>query len=397
VSPSDADAGATRARATALTVDLDAIRRNARLVARRAARPVLFVVKANAYGHGAARVAAALASEAFGRGFAVARPDEGFELRSRGLGAPILVLGSGVSGLSHRAALELMAAMRRQRLEPGITGSNELDLWLAASNCPARPGAPLPVHLKVDTGLGRAGLRPDQLGAAALRVAGSRHLRLAGVYTHLAESEDLGSAFTPLQLDRFERACAALPRAAGEVTRHAANSAAALHLPRARYDLVRVGGALYGVDLAAADARGDLEPAARLTAAVVRLERVRPGESVGYGRRFVASAEREIALLQVGYADGLPSGAADGAVVLVRGRRAPVVGAISMDLASVDVTGLGVSLGDEAVLLGEQGGDRIEVAELARWSASTPYECLCRLSARIAPTYLEAPAPLALE
>jgi alanine racemase len=378
--------------ATSLTVDLGAIRRNARLVARRAGGSPLCVVKANGYGHGAVRVASALAAEGVAGGFAVARPDEGFELRSSGVELPVLVLGSGVAGLPPASARELMAEMHRHRLAPGITSVEELELWLAAKEGQAIHGGPLPVHLKVDTGLGRAGLAAERFAGAARTILAASHLRLAGVYTHLAESERLDGEFTAIQLDRFEQVCSALPGGAAAVTRHAANSAAALHVPRARYDQVRVGGALYGVDLAAPDGRGELEPALRVTALVVRLERVRPGDSVGYGRRFVAREEREVGLLQVGYGDGLPSCAAGQAVVLLRGRRAPVLGAISMDLACVDVTGLGVRLGDEAVVLGDQDGERIEVAELARWSASTPYECLCRLSGRLIPSYRDSAA-----
>ena len=373
--------------AISLTVDLDAIRRNARLVARRTGAPPLFVVKANAYGHGATSVAAALVAEGCAGGFVVARPEEGFELRSSGIETPLLVLGSGVAGLPGGEARELMAEMQRQRLAPGITSVEELALWLGATPGRATREEPLPVHLKVDTGLGRAGLPAERLAAAAREVLASSHLRLAGIYTHLAESEKLDGEFTAIQLERFDSACAALPREPAPVVCHAANSAAALHTPRSHYDQVRVGGALYGVDLASRDGRGELEPAMRLAATVVRLARARPGDSVGYGRRFVAREEREIGLLQLGYADGLPSCAAGQAVVLVRGRRAPVLGAISMDLVSIDVTGLDVRLGDEAVLLGEQGADRIEVAELARWSASTPYECLCRLTSRLVPTY----------
>ena len=380
----------TRIGAISLTVDLDAIRRNARLVARRTGAPPLFVVKANAYGHGATRVASALAAEGCGGGFVVARAEEGFELRSSGIEAPVLVLASGVAGLPGAEARELMAEMRRQRLAAGITSVEELELWLGPTAGRAIRDEPLPVHLKVDTGLGRAGLPAERLAAAAREVLGVSHLLLAGVYTHLAESERLDGEFTAIQLERFERVCDALPRETATVVRHAANSAAALHTPRSHYDQVRVGGALYGVDLAARDGRGELEPVLRVAAAVVRLARARPGDSVGYGRRFVAREEREIGLLQFGYADGLPSCAAGEAVVLVRGRRAPVLGAISMDLVSIDVTGLGVRLGDEAVLLGEQEGDRIEVAELARWSSSTPYECLCRLSRRLVPTYRDS-------
>jgi alanine racemase len=374
-------------RATALTVDLGAIRRNANLVATRVGVPVHFVVKANAYGHGAARVAAMLATVRPGSTFVVARPEEGFELRNQGLAEPILVLGTGLAGLSPVPARELAAELGRLRLSAGVASAEELALWLECAGGSTAGAAPVTLHLKVDTGLGRAGLEPALFPSACERVARATGLRLGGVFTHLAESELLDSDFTILQLDRFDRACAELGSSLGAVPRHVANSAAALHCTRSRYDAVRVGGALYGVDLSAPDSGGELELAMRVVARVVQLKRLRSGDSVGYGRRYRAREEREIALLPVGYADGLASTAAGGAWVLVRGRRAPVVGAISMDLTSVDVTGLGVQLGDEAVILGDQEGQKIGVAELALWSGSPPYECLCRLSRRIVPTY----------
>ena len=132
------------------------------------------------------------------------------------------------------------------------------------------------------------------------------------------------------------------------------------------------------------------QSAARPSLSSLSSSRHAPGESVGYGRRYVATDHREIALLPIGYADGYPSAASGSAQVLVHGRRVPVVGAVSMDLTSVDVTGLGVQVGDQAVLLGAQGSERIDVLELARWSRSVPYECLCRLSRRMRPTYLGA-------
>lgn len=374
------------ARLTSLEVDLGAVRRNARRVAARAGSQVFFVVKANAYGHGAPRVAASLARHHPGCRFVVARLEEGLELRRHGVARPVLVLGAGVAGVPAAVAGEAVAAMRAERLTPGIASTEELGRWLA-SPAPASP-APHPVHLKADTGLGRAGLDLAELREAVARVTAAPHLRLEGLYTHLAESEDVGGEFTALQLDRFDHACATLPPGISSATiRHAANSAAALHWPRARYDAVRVGGALYGVDLAASDLRGELEPALRVAARVLQVKRLRPGDSVGYGRRFVATAPCEVALLPIGYADGLASAAAAEAEVLVRGRRARVAGAISMDLASIDVTGLGVEVGDEAVVLGEQEGQRIGVADHARWSRSTAYECLCRFSRRLAPTF----------
>jgi alanine racemase len=377
--------GVSSWRPASLLVDLGAIRRNARRVARRTGTPALFVVKADAYGHGAAAVADALSGEASGRGFVVARPDEGFDLRARGCTAPVLVLLPGAAGLPPAEARELIVEMQRRRLAPGIASREELGPWLGAESTAA--GSALEVHCKVDTGLGRAGCAPEELATVIARLRATRHLRLAGVYTHLAESEDLAGGFTALQLDRFEAALALVSGELAGVARHAANTAAALHWPRARYDLVRVGGALYGVDLAAPDFRGELELALRCTARVVQVKRLSPGDSVGYGRRFVARGPREVALLPIGYADGLPTAATGEGAVLLRGRRAAIAGAISMDLASVDVTGLGVQVGDEAVVLGEQGGERIGLDELARWWRSTPYECLCRLSRRLVPAY----------
>jgi alanine racemase len=375
-------------RATAVVVDLAAIRRNARRVAQRAGAAPYLVVKADAYGHGAVAVARSLAAQGVGRGFVVARPDEGLELRRHGIREPILVLGTAVAALPPVVAGELVGEMRRAGLTPGISSLAELAAWLSPGAPSGAP--PQPVHLKVDTGLGRAGLTTEELRAALERIAAVPHVRLEGLYTHLAESEELSGGYTRLQLDRFDAALASLGGAGAGALRHAANSCGALHWPRSRYDAVRVGGALYGVDLSADDLRGEVETAMRVTARVTQVKTVRTGDSVGYGRRWRSDGEREVALLPIGYADGLASCAAEEAFVLLRGRRARVAGAISMDLSSVDVTGLGVQAGDEAVILGEQGQDRIGIAEHARWSRSTPYECLCRFSRRVAPTYLAA-------
>jgi alanine racemase len=354
-------------------VDLDAVRRNVAAL-RTPGVAFMAVVKANGYGHGAVTVARA-AVEGGAEWLGVALVEEGLALRGGGLETPILVLTEFPPG----AERDALAA----GLTPTVYTDGGVDRLAAAG-----PGG-TSAHVKVDTGMHRVGLDPGRLEAflERCRAAG---LRPAGLWTHLATSEDLGDPFADLQLDRFD---AALARAAAAGHRpdvvHAANSGAAMARPRSRYGLVRVGLALYGLSpapgLPAAEA---LRPALSWRSAVALVKRVGAGEGVSYGLRYRTERETTIATVPVGYADGFGRSLSGRAQVLVGGRRRPVAGTVTMDQILVDCGDDPVALGDEVVLIGRQGTEEIGAGEMAAWAGTISYEVVCGISERVPRRYV---------
>jgi alanine racemase len=345
-----------------------------------AAPGILAVVKANAYGHGAVAVARAL-RQAGAAWLAVADIEEGIELRESGDRGRILVFGalsvSDVDGVfSHE-------------LTPTVSSPGAAQSLGAASR--AR-GTRLRCHLKIDTGMNRLGFRHDNLDRTLPAVLGDPGLDVEAVYTHYATADEPEHPLFETQRLRFEAARAAVARI-GATPRlvHAANSAACLRDSRTWADLVRPGLLLYGVVPPPLAATLPLTPAMTLTSRVVAVKGAREGESVGYGARHLAAAPAALAVVPAGYADGLDRRLEGRGAVLVRGRRAPIVGAVSMDMLTVDVTDIdGVSTGDEVVLLGSQGDaswQTIDAREMAAWIGTIPYEVLCRLGARVARLY----------
>lgn len=364
-------------RPTRVEIDLDAVRANARRMTELAGVDLYAVVKADAYGHGAVAVARALAGQPGVAGFAVSLVEEGVELRDAGVQAPILVMGPALAG----GYQELVD--RDMQVMVGTAGDLE-----ALAEIGRRRGARVPVHIKVDTGMSRLGILPGELAPvieAAVRGGGVEIVALA---SHLAcaETDDPadGRCQTRRQLAAFEDAVA-LARAAGARPRllHTANSAAALRFPAARCDRVRTGIALYGSGVQPDD--GELAPAMRWVTGVAQLRTVPAGTPVSYGALWTAPRDSRVAVLPVGYADGLTRRLTARAEALIGGKRCPMVGAISMDIAVVDVTDLGdaVAVGDEAVLLGVQGSERIVVRELAEAAGLIDYEVTCAVSRRV--------------
>jgi alanine racemase len=370
-------------RPTVATVSLEAVAANLRavraLLAREAATPpgVIAVVKANAYGHGAGAVGRTL--EAAGAAMlACADIEEGRSLRDAGVTVPILVFGAlsvsdldGVVDARLTATLSTPAAAR------------------ALAALAARRGTRLACHLKIDTGMNRLGFRHDNLRRTMPEVLASEHLQIDAVYTHFATADQVDSPFLDEQRARFDRACAALgAMGLRGVARHAANSAAMLRDQRVWYDWVRPGLILYGVvppPLAADNL--DLRPALSLHSRIVAVKGLRAGEGIGYGLTWRADGPRSIAIVPAGYADGLDTRLSGRGVVLVRGRRVPIVGSVCMDMLMIDVTGLDVSPGDEIVLIGSQDEEAITAREVAAAIGTIPWEVLCRLGARIERRY----------
>jgi alanine racemase len=375
-------------RSTVARVDLAALQANFRAIQAfvaddtRVPPQVIAVVKANAYGHGAERVALAL-EQAGATMLACADIEEGIVLRRAGVRVPILVFGalsvSDLDGLFEFA------------LTPTISTPSAARAVQAAA---ARHRTTLGFHLKIDTGMNRLGFRHDNLGRTLPELLGSANLRLEAVYSHFATADLPGHELFEQQRTRFEAALAAMgPLSAGAspVLRHAANSAALLRDSRVWYDVVRPGLLLYGIVPPPLASTIPLVPVMSLASRVVAVKGLRPGESVGYGARFRAEAPSMIAVVPAGYADGLDLRLEGRGHVLIRGCRAPIVGAVSMDMITVDVTGLGdVEPGDPVVLIGRQGDEpwqRIDVREMAAAIGTIPYEIVCRIGARIERQY----------
>ncbi|HEY3045375.1 MAG TPA: alanine racemase [Vicinamibacterales bacterium] len=371
-------------RPTVARVDLGAITRNFRHITEHLARErpaapprAIAVVKANAYGHGAGQVARAL-EDAGADLLACADIEEGAELRAAGVQTDILIFGAlSVSDLDGLFDCGLTPTIST----PGAARA----VQTAAAKFKRR----LPYHLKIDTGMNRLGFRYDNLRRTLPELLASENLELAAVYTHFATADEPDSPLFAEQGARFERALAEIEgmNAGARPYIHACNSAALLRDARVWYDRVRPGLLLYGIVPPPLASTISLEAAMTLVSRIVAVKGIRPGEGVGYGLRFLADAPRSIAVIPAGYADGLDLRLAGRGAVLIRGRRAPIVGAVSMDMLAADVTGLDVAPGDEVVILGSQGDDRIDVREMAATIGTIPWEIVCRIGTRIQRVY----------
>ena len=366
-------------RRTRVEVDLDAIVANARALHARVGAAIFAVVKADGYGHGAIAVARALAAANVIGGFCTSLVEEGVALREAGVTAPILVMGPSQVGGED----EIVAA----KLTPVISSREEL----AAFAHVARARGEIEAHLKVDTGMGRLGVAIDDAPALAVEAARTG-IRIAGLMTHFAcaDTDDPSDpdSMTRAQLRRFAEADRAVVAAGAPVrVRHAANSSAALLFPEARFDLVRTGIAIYGNGHFAGDPGGHM--AMRLVTAIAQIRHVARGNSVGYGATWHAPRDSRIAILPCGYADGLPRSASGHAQVAIRGKRVPLIGRVSMDIAAADVTDIvDATVGDAAVLLGRaSGGATITCAEYAGWTGLSEYEVTCGMSKRVPRIY----------
>jgi alanine racemase len=363
-------------------VRLDALQHNARAVRAMlgdaaTAPGIMAVVKANAYGHGAAP--AGLALEAAGvQWLACADIEEGIALRRAGVTLPVLVFGA--------LSVSDLAGIFEFGLTPTVSTPAAAR---ALEEAAASRGVVVDCHLKIDTGMNRLGFRHDNLGRTMPAVLASPHLRFTAVYSHCATADEPESPFFDEQRGAFDRACAHLgAMGLRGIRRHFANSAAMLRDSRTWYDWVRPGLALYGIvppPLHAGDLA--LRPVLSLVSRIVAVKGMRAGEAAGYGRRWSPSEPRTIAVVPAGYADGLDTRLANRGSALVRGRRVPIVGSVCMDMLTIDVTGLDVSPGDEVVFIGQQERDEITAREMAAAIGAIPWEVVCRLGTRIERQY----------
>ena len=361
-------------------VDLDGIASNYRFLADRVApRRLYAVVKADAYGHGAGPVAARLARAGADR-FAVANPEEGTALRRGGIAGEILVLS--------RVDPEDVPRLAAYGLTPTLYDAAQAEGIAAAAK---GASVPLPVHLELDTGMGRAGFRPEELDFVVALFRHAPGLRLAGTFANLSRADDPSSPETARQVERL-RAAASRLRDAGLAPGlvHASNSAAILGAEPAWLDAVRPGLALYGIVPRGFSEAAALVPAMTLEARVTAVRRVPADTPLGYGGRFVTERPTTIAVLPIGYHDGFRRSFSGRVAVLLGGKRAPVVGAVSMDVTLVDASDAPVRRGDRAVCLGTDGRDTVTAWELADAAGTIPYEILCGIGPRVPRVHVES-------
>jgi len=356
-------------------IDLGKLRRNLQLIRRDLPRAVklLAVVKDEAYGHGALDVAR-VAVEEGAWGFGLSTLEEAMALREDGISAPLLLLG--------------------ERQEAELPWCVEHDLTICVNEPHtirklARVAAALdkcvPVHLKIHTGMSRYGVRWDEALPLVEQIVAEKSLRLEGVMTHFSQSDEVDKGFANLQFSRFNEVLDALTAKKISVPiRHACNSGGLLDLPHAHLDMVRPGILMFGIFPSSVCRRIEgIEPVMSVKAKIASIQKLKPGEVVGYGMRYTAPSERRIAVLPIGYGDGFPRVRNTGCA-LVRGRRAPLIGGIAMDALMVDVTDIPeAQLWDEAVLMGRQGDDEITVHDIAKLKNSVSYDVLTNWRLRL--------------
>lgn len=362
-------------RAARAEIDLAAVAENVRtLIGLVAPAQVCAVVKADGYGHGAIAVSEA-ALDAGASWLGVALVEEGLVLRKNGIDAPILLL-------SQPRAKDLRPAIERD-LRITVYTNDGIEAVAATAG---KLKVTARVHLKVDTGMNRVGCRPADALGLAKEIARHASVDLEAVYTHCALADEPGEPFTDVQLDRFEEVVAELDAAGLRPPMlHAANSAAAVDHPRARYDLARVGIAIYGISPSPAlSDRLPLRPAMSLSAEVSHAKRVAAGEGVSYGHLHHFAHDTNVATVPIGYADGVPRALSlVGGEVLIGGRRRPIAGVVTMDQLMVDCADDDVAVGDEVVLLGRQGDERVTADEWADRLNTIAYEVVCGIGPRV--------------
>lgn len=368
-------------RPTVACIDLEALRGNFAAVRARlpAAVSVMAVVKADGYGHAARLVAPVLVSAGADM-LGVATVEEGVELREMGIAAPIVVLAGAL-----RAEADVAVACR---LSVAV-----VDAAMARDLAAGLGERPLPVHLKLDTGMSRLGVREEALGGFLDVLKSLPQLRVEGVFSHFADADDASGEYADRQLGRFREQVERV-RGMGFQPRwiHLANSVATLGRSDTHGNLVRPGIILYGVVPGGA-AAGPWRPVMHLRTRVWQVKEIPADTPVSYGLTFAVRRRSRIAVLPIGYADGYPRALSNRGEVLVRGRRAPVIGRICMDLTMVDVTDLpGVAAGDEVVLWGRQGEAELPVGEVAGWHDTISYELLTRVGKRVPRVPLSADA-----
>lgn len=373
-------------RPTVCEIDLAAIRNNLSIIRRKAGKTckIMAVVKADAYGHGATEVAKLLEAENVDY-FAVAMLEEALRLRADDINRPIIILGGIFEGQE--------GALFDHNLTPLVFS---LEMIRKINEEGVKKGKKGKIHLKIDTGMGRLGVQPEEVNSVFREIGAMKNIEIEGVATHFScadftpGSEE--AVFTGLQIGRFKGCIAEIKSLGFEIPLlHAANSAAIFNFPDSIFNLVRPGIMLYGSYPSPLVERiNGLKGAMSLKTKIIDLKNVDKGFGVSYGRTFITSARQKIAVVPVGYADGYRRELSNMGEVLVRGKRAGIAGKVCMDMTMLDVTGIkGVENGDEVYLFGGKGANAISIDEFAEVVGTIPYEIMCGITQRVPRVYLD--------
>ncbi|NLO86671.1 MAG: alanine racemase [Clostridiales bacterium] len=367
-------------RGNQVTIDLDAIANNYNILRGNvpASVRVMPVIKADAYGHGMIPVAQKLSSLGV-RDFAIAIPEEGIALREAGVQGNILVLGAGIPrAVESAVAFDLTQTVFTADLIGLVNEEAKKQNKIAS------------VHIKLDTGMNRIGIRTTkEAQAISYALASAPFVNATGLYTHFADADNPkpdGSMndFTRCQLDKFNELKSCFP---SKIPAHVANSAMSLVAPEAYFDMIREGISLYGYP--PVYTKLSFKHALQWTTEIVSVKEVEAGETIGYGRSFTAPHQMKIATVAVGYGDGYHRMCSNRGMMLVGGQRAPIVGRVCMDQTMLDVTKIqNVQAWDEVVIIGKQGNDGIDAQELASWAETISYEVLLAITQRVPKIYL---------
>lgn len=349
---------------------------------------IMAVIKTDGYGHGAVPIAKELELLDYCCGFAVATAEEAFILRKAGIRKPVLVLGYTFPYSYRRMIQEdiRMTVFLPETLSQLSEAARELDTW--------KTGKRARVHIKVDTGMNRIGIRPDEEGLSFVKEAlGMREIQVEGIFTHFARADEADKTAARRQLARFREFTALIEKETGYriPVRHCSNSAGIVELPEANMDMVRAGITLYGLWPSGEVKRSiSLHPALSLHSRIVYIKEIGEGDEVSYGGIFRASSGMRVATIPAGYGDGYPRGLSARGYVLIHGKRAAILGRICMDQFMVDVTGIPeASMGDEVTLIGRDGDEEITMERLGELSGRFNYELACNLGKRIPRVYVK--------
>lgn len=371
-------------RAAWAEIDLDNLAHNIREVRRLAGKQsqVTAVIKADGYGHGATKIAKTLLDNGADR-FAVAVLDEAIEIRNAGFKVPILILGY--------TQPERAEEVVRYELEQAVYSIETAE---ALSKVAKAQGKTAQIHIKIDTGMGRIGLQADE---EAVGIISSIHalpnINIKGIFTHFAVADEVDKSYTEKQFEKFKWVCDRLEEKGIKIEiKHCGNSATIIDLPDMHLNMVRAGIVLYGL-APSSDVKLEkltLKEVMSLKVRVTHIKEIEAGQSVSYGRKFIANAKTKIASLPIGYADGYTRLLSGKAEALVNGKRVPVVGRICMDQCMIDVTRIeDVKVGDEVVLFGGQKDGFISIDEIAEKLGTINYEVVCMISRRVPRVYVK--------
>jgi alanine racemase len=366
-------------RPTWVEIDLDAISHNIRQVQARLSKKteIMAIVKADAYGHGVLEVVNRAQAEGV-NWLGVATVEEGIKLRQAGVKLPILILGTVLGE-------QLPQIVEHDLIPPVYTYETARKISQLAEQ---KDKKEIKVHIKIDTGMGRIGIRPPAAVEMIKKIAALPQVNISGIFTHFAVADE-DENYTRNQLTQYRQLLAQLEEEGIKIPlKHAANSAAIINYPEAYYDLVRMGLILYGCYPAPSlKEKIDLQPALSWKAKIVNVKQVPPGTSISYGCTYTTARKRKIATLPVGYHDGYPRGLSNKAEVLVKGKRCPIVGRVCMDQFMIDITGVAVDRGDVVTLIGREGNDEISAMELADKQGTINYEIISRVGKRVPRLY----------